>query len=45
MAPLLDAGMLVIRSAHVSYLERIRDRSRYARQGVLFIELCMELKE
>ena len=45
MAPLLDAGLLVILSVRVSYLERIRDRSRYARQGVLFVEISMQLKE
>lgn len=45
IAPLWDAGALVIRSARVSYLERIRDRSRYARQGVLFVEIRLELKE
>lgn len=44
LAPLWDAGALVIRSARVSYLERIRDRSRYARQGVLFVEISMELQ-
>ena len=45
VAPLWDAGCLEIRDARVSYIERIRDRSRYARQGVLFVELRMELKE
>ena len=45
IAPLWDAGALAICSARVSYLERIRDRSRYARQGVLFVEISMELKE
>jgi hypothetical protein len=44
IAPLLDAGSLFIRSSSVSYIERIRDRSRYARQGVLFVEITMELK-
>ncbi len=39
LAPLLDAGALTITDARVSYLERIRDRSRYARQGVLFVEI------
>ena len=45
IAPLLDAGRLVIRDSHVTYIERIRDRSRYARQGVLFLEICLELTE
>jgi len=44
IAPLWDAGELTVLSAQVSYLERIRDRSRYARQGVLFVEIRMELK-
>ena len=44
IAPLWDAGALSVRSARVSYIERIRDRSRYARQGVLFVEIRMELK-
>ena len=38
IAPLADLGYAVMKNAHVSYLERIRDRSRYARQGVLFVE-------
>ena len=45
IAPLWDSGALTVLSARVSYLERIRDRSRYARQGVLFVEIRMELKE
>ena len=44
IAPLWDSGELTVQSAQVSYLERIRDRSRYARQGVLFVEIRMELK-
>ena len=44
IAPLWDSGELTVISAQVSYLERIRDRSRYARQGVLFVEIRMELK-
>lgn len=39
ISPLLDPGYLTIEEAHVSYIERIRDRSRYAKQGVLFIEV------
>ena len=44
IAPLWDSGELTVISAQVSYLERIRDRSHYARQGVLFVEIRMELK-
>lgn len=29
----------------VSYLEKIQERSRYAKQGVLFIELTLHLRE
>ena len=43
-APLWDAGLLAITDSRVSYLERLRDRSRYAKQGVLFVEICMEMK-
>ena len=39
ISPLLDPGYVVIDDAHVSYVEKIRDRSRYAKQGVLFIEI------
>ena len=44
LAPLYDAGCAVIKTATVSYIERIRDRSRYAKQGVLFVELQIQLK-
>ena len=43
IAPLVDLGYAAIKSAHVSYIERIRDRSRYAKQGVLFIEVHIAL--
>ena len=39
ISPLMDLGYIMIRDAHVSYVERIRDRSRYARQGILFVEV------
>ena len=38
ISPLMDLGYAVIKNAHASYIERISERSRYARQGVLFIE-------
>jgi len=44
IAPLLDLGYVVVRDARVSYVERIRDRSRYAKQGVLFIEIHLGFK-
>ena len=38
-APLYDRGYAIITSSNVTYIERLRDRSRYAKQGVLFIEI------
>ena len=43
IAPLFDAGYLTIESSDVSFVEQLRDRSRYAKQGVLFVELVMQL--
>ena len=43
MAPLVDAGMLVLGTAKVSYVEPLSQRSRYAKQAVLFVELKMQL--
>jgi hypothetical protein len=43
ISPLLDLGFIVFDDVHVSYLERIKDRSRYAQQGVLFVEVTMNL--
>ena len=39
LAPLYDSGYLMIESAHVSYVEPISQRSRYAKQAVLFVEM------
>ena len=39
LAPAYDAGAVCITNAEISYLERIRDRSRYAKQGVLFVRM------
>lgn len=43
MAPLYDAGYLIIKKAKACYIEQIFQRSRYAEQGVLFVELIIEL--
>lgn len=43
MAPIYDSEILQVRAARVSYMERLRERSRYAKQGVLFIEIVFEL--
>ncbi len=45
IAPLYDIGYLTIDGAYVSYLEKIQDRSRYAKQGILFIELTLRLRK
>lgn len=39
LAPLYDAGLLELDSAEVSYVEPISQRSRHAKQAVLFVEL------
>ena len=44
LAPLYDSGYATVLSAEVSYIEKLRDRSRYAKQGVLFIEMCIKLR-
>ncbi len=44
IAPLLDSGYAIFKRSTVSYIERIRDRSRYAKQGVLFVEIEILLR-
>ena len=44
VAPLFDMGYLVIDSAKISYIEQLQDRSRYAKQGVLFVEMHIRLR-
>ena len=39
LAPLVDAGVLAVESACISYVEPLSRRSRYAKQAVLFVEL------
>ena len=43
LAPLYDSGYAAIQKATASYIEKINERSRYAKQGVLFIELVIKL--
>lgn len=43
MAPIYDSEILHVRAASVSYMERLCERSRYAKQGVLFIEIVFEI--
>ena len=44
LAPLYDRGDTVLGSAKASYVEHLTERSRYALQGILFIEFDMHLK-
>ena len=44
LAPLYDAGYATILTATVSYIERLKDRSRYAKQGVMFVELNIKMR-
>ena len=44
IAPLWDLGYLEVAASKVSYLERIRERSRYAKQGVLFVEIVLRFR-
>ena len=44
LAPLYDSGYATVLSAEVSYIEKLRDRSRYAKQGILFVELHIKLR-
>ena len=45
IAPLFDAGHLSFERATVSYAEPISMRSRYAQQGVLFVELLCAIRD
>lgn len=44
LAPLYDAGCATIISSVITYIEKIGQRSRYAKQGVLFVELIIKLR-
>ena len=44
LAPLYDAGCASIISSVITYIEKIGQRSRYAKQGVLFVELIIKLR-
>ena len=45
LGPLYDAGYAEILSSNISYIEKIAQRSRYAKQGVLFVKLVILLRE
>ena len=44
LAPLYDAGVVVLQYARVSYVEPISRRSRHAKQAILFAELMLQLR-
>lgn len=44
LAPLYDYGYATVLSTTVSYLEKIKERSRYAKQGIMFFEVRIKLK-
>ncbi len=44
LAPLYDAGCAAVSAATVSYIEKLSQRSRYAKQGILFVELIIKLR-
>ena len=41
LAPLVDAGYAKIVNSKVSYMEKISERSRYAKQGILFVQFTI----
>lgn len=43
IAPLYDAGSLVIESAQVSFVEPISKRSRHAKQAILFVKMSSKI--
>lgn len=44
LAPLYDSGYAAVISSKVSYIEKLRERSRYAKQGVMFVEIEIKLR-
>lgn len=44
LAPLYDAGNAVITGSFVSFVEPISKRSRYAKQGVLYVEVHISFR-
>ena len=44
IAPLYDLGYMVIEKASISYIEQLSERSRYAKQGVMFVEMRVHLR-
>lgn len=44
LAPLFDAGYAIILNSEASYIEQLHERSRYAKQGVLFLEITIKIR-
>lgn len=44
MAYLYDLGYVVITDSKITYIESIFQRSRYAKQGILFIEMTLKFR-
>lgn len=45
LAPLYDTGTALIQDVSTSYIEQLMQRSRYAKQGVLFVKILIRLQE
>ena len=43
LAPLYDTGIVQVEAVTASYIEQLEERSRYAKQGVLFVRLVLHL--
>ncbi len=44
LAPLYDAGFLIIEEAKICYIEQLLKRSRYAKQGIMFVEMRIRIR-
>ena len=44
LAPLYDAGEVSVTESFVGFVDPISKRSRYARQGILFVEIHISFK-
>lgn len=44
LSPLYDGGYATILTPKVPYIERLRERSRYVKQGVLFVEMHIKMR-
>ncbi len=45
LAPLYDTNVIQISSVKASYIEQFETRSRYAKQGILFVRVKISIKE